>query len=70
VTNLTFSSTIVKDKHKALIGTEGKACISIQPESINVIATTISSYSTVSKDVGLDVREEMVNVIKASIMEK
>jgi hypothetical protein len=73
VTNQTLSSTIVKDKHKALmvgIGTKGEASISIQLESTIVPTTTILSSSTILKDVGLDVREEMVDVIEVTIMEK
>ncbi len=73
VTDLTLSNTIVKDKHKAPmvgISMEGEASISIQPESTIVPAIIVSSSSTVLEDVGLNVREEMVDVIEATIMEK
>jgi hypothetical protein len=55
-----------------MVGTimEGEASISIQPEWTIFLATIIPNSSTVSKDVGLDVREEMVDLTEATFMEK
>lgn len=69
-TNLTFLGIIVKDKHMTLmVGTdmEAEGLILVQIKYIIIlVATTPSSYVAL-KDVGLNVK---VDVIKAMVMEK
>jgi hypothetical protein len=71
--DLTFSSTIVKNRLKAPMvrtGMEGEASISIQLELI-VVLTTIAPRSSIAlEDVGLDVREEVIDVTKVMTMEE
>jgi hypothetical protein len=73
MTDLTLSNTIVKDRLKApVVGAsmEVEASISVQLESI-VVPTAIAPKSSIAlKDVGLDVREEVVDVTKAMTMEE
>jgi hypothetical protein len=42
----------------------------VQPESIAILATNVLRSSTTSKDVGLNVNEEVVDVTKVTTMEK
>ncbi len=49
---------------------EGEAFISIQLESIIAPTTTTPSSFTTLEDVGLDVKEEVVDVTKVMTMEK
>ncbi len=50
-------------------GMEGEASILVQPESIVVPTTITPSSSTTFEDVGLDVKEEVVDVTKVMTME-
>jgi hypothetical protein len=71
--NLTLSNITIKDKLKAPmvgIGMEGEVFILIQPKSVVILATIVLSFSTTLKDVGLNVREEIVDVIKVTTMEE
>jgi hypothetical protein len=70
---VTLSNTIIKDELKALMvgaSMEGEAFISIQLESIIAPTTTTPSSFTTLEDVGLDVKEEVVDVTKVMTMEK
>ncbi len=70
---MTLSNTIIKDELKALMvgaSMEGEAFISIQLESIIAPTTTTPSSFTTLEDVGLDVKEEVVDVTKVMTMEK
>lgn len=50
------------------IGMEGEAFISVQLESVVIPSTNAFNFSITSEDVGLDVREEVVDVTEATIM--
>lgn len=73
MTDLTLSNTIIKDKLKALkVGAsmEGEVSILVQPKSI-VVPTAIAPRSFITlEDVGLDVKEEVVDVTKVMTMEE
>jgi hypothetical protein len=49
---------------------EGEVTISIQLELTVILATIVLSFSTTSKDVGLDVKEEVLKVTKLMTMEE
>lgn len=71
--DLTLFDITIKDELKApMVGTgmEGEVFISIQPKLVVIPTTIVPNFSTTLKDVGLNVREEIVDVIEVTTIEE